>query len=520
MIRADVVVIGSGPAGFSVTQSLLTQGVKVTVIPGGEWSEGRFAKTLEGEKSDSPWGHEPLETHRRAAIGGAGDLWGGRSILFDKIDFDARPWVPDSGWPIDYNEYLSFFEPGTKLLGIDHHTHALPHFTTDASVFENADLTVSEGGVELWSKSTEFSGMWKKLAKAHPGLRLLVGAYCTKISADETGHVTGVHCVSAGETFEIHGEAYVVATGALENPRLLLNAGYGKSLPALGRYYMSHLWFTTYEFGGRPLPSSFDLKRVRGTYRRRRWRLSDSAQEENQLLNAIGFAGREPVNRLSMHDSKPHAANIQMIEDRAFDANGHPQKTIGFMKSMLWSHRGIVPVTQHLLASAVGWKKPLLLPSRRYGRWALWFQGEHAPNPSSRVALTNAKDALGNPKIRVDVNFSELDFDTAARFHQLFDALAINEGFTAYSSRSFSPDMFREFITGQFNSNAHQAGTTRMGRDQQRSVVDANGKVHSSDNLYVAGSSVFPTSSHANPTLSIVMLSIRLGQHLARGIRK
>jgi len=61
---------------------------------------------------------------------------------------------------------------------------------------------------------------------------------------------------------------------------------------------------------------------------------------------------------------------------------------------------------------------------------------------------------------------------------------------------------------------AHNIGGTRMHEDPSRGVVDANCKVHGIDNLFVASSSVFPTGSHANPTLTIVALSVRLGDHL------
>ena len=58
-------------------------------------------------------------------------------------------------------------------------------------------------------------------------------------------------------------------------------------------------------------------------------------------------------------------------------------------------------------------------------------------------------------------------------------------------------------------------GTTRMGKDPSRSVTDATGRVHGFSNLYVAGSSLFPASSAANPTLTIVALALRLAEHLA-----
>ena len=70
--------------------------------------------------------------------------------------------------------------------------------------------------------------------------------------------------------------------------------------------------------------------------------------------------------------------------------------------------------------------------------------------------------------------------------------------------------MAAEVVAG----GAHHMGTTRMHDDPRQGVVDRNSKVHGVDNLYVAGSSVFPTSGAANPTLTLVALTLRLADHL------
>jgi choline dehydrogenase-like flavoprotein len=62
----------------------------------------------------------------------------------------------------------------------------------------------------------------------------------------------------------------------------------------------------------------------------------------------------------------------------------------------------------------------------------------------------------------------------------------------------------------------HHIGTTRMHADPRFGVVDPDCRVHGCANLHVAGSSVFPTSGYANPTLTIVALAVRLSEHLKR----
>jgi choline dehydrogenase-like flavoprotein len=67
-----------------------------------------------------------------------------------------------------------------------------------------------------------------------------------------------------------------------------------------------------------------------------------------------------------------------------------------------------------------------------------------------------------------------------------------------------------------YTDASHHMGTTRMSEDPRSGVVDRNSRVHGVDNLYVAGSSVFPSAGHANPTLTIVALALRLAEHLRR----
>ena len=72
----------------------------------------------------------------------------------------------------------------------------------------------------------------------------------------------------------------------------------------------------------------------------------------------------------------------------------------------------------------------------------------------------------------------------------------------------------------KFNSNAHHLGTTRMGFSKKNGVVDKNLKVFGLENLFIAGSSTFPTGGHANPTYTIIALSLRLSEFLIKKFKK
>jgi choline dehydrogenase-like flavoprotein len=143
----------------------------------------------------------------------------------------------------------------------------------------------------------------------------------------------------------------------------------------------------------------------------------------------------------------------------------------------------------------------------------MWTSAEQAPNPESRVRLADEVDALGVPRIALDWRLSELDKRSYRIAHETIAAefgrtergrLQIAEWVTA------GPDVWSPDLEG----GHHHMGTTRMSDDPSTGVVDRDGRVHGMANLYVAGSSVFATSGSANPTLTIVALTLRLADHL------
>ena len=131
-------------------------------------------------------------------------------------------------------------------------------------------------------------------------------------------------------------------------------------------------------------------------------------------------------------------------------------------------------------------------------------------NPDSRVTLSDQRDVLGLRRIRLDWRLSTHDRHSIIEHIR---SLALEIGALGIG-RMFidvgDPDGWPEIVRG----GAHHMGTTRMHDDPHKGVVDRNCRLHGCDNLYVIGGSVFPTSGAANPTLTIVALTLRLADHL------
>ena len=117
------------------------------------------------------------------------------------------------------------------------------------------------------------------------------------------------------------------------------------------------------------------------------------------------------------------------------------------------------------------------------------------------------------PKLRVDWHYSIADIDSVQR---TLDLLATEFELSGTAHLDYNRDTLEEDLMRFGAYGGHHIGTARMGRDVRTSVVNADCQVHSVLNLFIAGSAVFPTSSQANPTLTLIAMSLRLGSHLAR----
>ncbi|RYF58501.1 MAG: GMC family oxidoreductase, partial [Comamonadaceae bacterium] len=167
-------------------------------------------------------------------------------------------------------------------------------------------------------------------------------------------------------------------------------------------------------------------------------------------------------------------------------------------------------VTRRTLAQR---KFPSVILRNRTNRFSLEVHAEQLPRPDSRVTLSERRDALGMPQLRVDWRYSREDIESADRMLQLIaqEFERTGTGSLVYDRGKLEEDLMRFGAYG-----GHHIGTARMGTDVRTSVVNADCQVHSVRNLFIAGSAVFPTSSQANPTLTLVALALRLGRHLSR----
>jgi choline dehydrogenase-like flavoprotein len=142
---------------------------------------------------------------------------------------------------------------------------------------------------------------------------------------------------------------------------------------------------------------------------------------------------------------------------------------------------------------------------------------EQLPNLESRIVLLpEHTDQLGMPRVFLDWVYSERDMVNLER-----SIAGLGDALGAEAKGRVRWPVTRGDLLSILNTSRHHIGTTRMSSNPAHGVVDENCGVHGVDNLYIAGSSVFPTSGIANPTLTIIALAMRLSDHLKRdmGVR-
>ena len=514
-----VVVVGSGPAGVTTAVGLARRGVPVLLIEGGTEQESDADRVLnDGASPVGVWGHEPLGEHRRRVLGGASTAWGGRCIPLEPIDFAVREWVPHSGWPILYDEFWRWLPEACALLEIPETDFRQP---ATSSLFEG-DGTIDGAPIEVWSPPVDFSDVLREAQQTHPHLQVLSGTHVVALQVDPDGRISGLDTVRGGEHAVIAGSRFVLATGTMENTRLLLNSSLSTALPALGRFYMSHTFATDLAVAGPPLPPDADFFRIGSAYARRRWQLSPGAQRERRVGNVIGFVARPPVRGVSLHVD-PLSALVGAVKVMRRNLSS-PAALLGSRRELHTYARVLRRTTPafwfRVAAQSVRrrgrHRLPMLLPPRNAPVHHLTVQGEHLPHPDSRLRLGAEVDDHGVPLLVADIDFHRQDFDTVDAFHTALEAFLADRGYSAVTGPADALRSLARNMRLGFNSNAHHIGTARMGTDAASSVVDVDCRVHGTENLYVAGAAVFPTSGHVNPTLSIVMLAARLADHLSR----
>jgi len=503
-IEGDICIVGTGPAGLSMAMEWMNTPYKVILLESGGFEyDDKVQDMLSGENTGQRY--FPLRSTRLAQFGGTSGHWAGMCSTFDEIDFEKRPWVPDSEWPITRKELDPYYERAHQPLKLGPYKYDLPYWQTQAPNLTPFPLDEKVIWNKIWQLSNVsgwkggFMPAYKDVIVNASNVHLYTYATVTNITANEPVNLIQELVIKnhSGSTHTVRAKHFVLATGAIQNARILLAAneqakkGLGNDHDLVGRYFMEHLEVDTAEMWLlKPFPTDLNNFNQKLMF----WNelaLRKEVQREEEILN--GTCGLTPT--IYARNMEPRIDSWQ---------NEDPRKSAeSLFKS--WD--------------AAGEKAKALNQGAITRAFTFQTRMEQSPNPNSRVTLSDQKDALGVPLANLNWALTSLDKRSLRRINQIIAQEVGKAGIARIKLFDFLVDENDDSFPKSTNAGWHHMGTTRMGTSPKNGVVDIHCQVHGINNLHVAGSGCYVTAGAPNPTLTLVAFALRLSDRLKERVK-
>ncbi|WP_013324456.1 GMC oxidoreductase [Gloeothece verrucosa] len=535
-LETEICIIGTGPAGITLAKEFIGGDFRVILLESGTFEFDQATQSLcDGEIG------EPLRPYhlRARQFGGTCNKWGiqignGKQGIryapFDEIDFEKRDWLPYSGWPFSKSHLDPFYEKAHSFCQIGPYNY-------EATTWEdNEGRQIKFKGNQVITTVFQFGARdvflqnYLKDIKAAPNITTYLKANVVNIETNDTANLVLRVKVATlnGNQFWVKAKTFILATGGLENARLLLlsnqtqKTGLGNQHDLVGRFFMDHFMI----YCGMLLPSTkkifdqtifYDLRCVKGIPIMGKLALTQQTMREQQLLNTATYL----IPRYKTY-------HLQRMSLRALEIlqSSLKQKKI-YPNMARYLNRLIGGKLTHIVHAIPRkiTRRPFYYASIAEGGWSslpnkeqefALFEIQHlveqAPDFNNRVRLSEELDLLGYRKIKIERRLRDIDIKSIQKTQKILQKEFALSGFGELFIDEEELDFQRTLplVPG----SSHHIGTTRMHLDPKQGVVNENCQVHGISNLFIAGSSVFPTGSYANPTLTIIALAIRLAAHI------
>ena len=505
-LRVDLCLVGAGAAGLAIASEMANSSVTVAIAEsGGLDFEPPTQALYDVDISGLP--HPGSMQGRFRVCGGSTTMWGGQALPLMPLDFESREWVPYSGWPISFDELHPFYQRACRFLLVDG-----MNFDTDLFSLLNTRPPAFDAS-QLWYHFSKWSPQPSVRERYLPTLRqsqnctLLLHANVTQIVLDPVSQqVTHVELQAlGGRAATLRAKAFVLGVGGIETARLLLANrkqhcnGIGNEHDLVGRFFQDH---PSALIGSLKAPSPARAQQLLNVFHKHGLKYSARCtatpqwQRQHQTLNiSMGttFVQDDPTLQ---HVKEIYAALRQRrlgpnFAAKLLRAAMHPAAALSPAYHFLMRGRSFAPGARMLVG----------------------LTSEQQPNPESRILLSDKLDALGVPRANVRWKLTDLTLHTMRKF-----AVTLQDQFrrAGIGEIELEPWLLEDSSewTSHINDQYHHIGTTRMNDSPRAGVVDRSCQVHGLPNLFIASSSVFPTSGHSNPTLTIIALCMRLADRL------
>ena len=482
----DICIIGSGAMGIALATTLAERGKTIVMLEAG--SEEVTEESQNCYLCESSGHPHPGSTGGRFRVyGGSTERWGGQAMRFDAIDFET--------WPIRYDQVLPYYPQAESSMGLKNP----PYESLDKEV----DRTAKRLGIKISTNSPSLGNfkfhrsVFTKAPRLrethssrlrHPNITRMLETSATKILTNGSGRVVALDCHSSSGEITIYAKQFILGCGGIENARFLLLQKDFYGVPELGGHQKIGCFFQDHpgahiaEISGPAaclFQSVFKMQDRGDCTSKGRISWSEAARASHDLLAVSGTF-------LMSRSSSPFEYPVSS-ENRRINSYDVWQ----MLKSLA---RGVIYSPLHYTVLAVS--------------------AEDARDSNSRVLLsTTNSDKFNQPRAIMDWHVSPKVSESIIQYLETFEAFIASQNLGKV--RRFEIATSREKLHKALTDNSHHIGTTSMGPNQEESVLDSDLKVFGFENFFVVGTSVLPTGSHANPTLTALALAYRLADHLA-----
>jgi len=481
VVETDVCIIGAGAVGISMALEFNQTNHSVVLVESGGFEfDGQTQSLYQGNHI----GYQtyPLETNRLRYFGGTTNHWAGHCRPFDEFDFSVRDWIPHSGWPITSEEMQPYFARSQPIMDLGKYDYdSVEQYAKELNLKTlPLDKKRLINVLKHQSPPTRFGKKYKGQIEQSKNISVYLHSNVLELKSNEAAtHITHADIASInGPRYKIKARHYVLAAGGLENPRLMLLSnstatnGLGNDNDLVGRFYTDHLL----------IRSAIDISLSNHKFD---FRFYTSPHEINGgkvfaiLTASPDLLEKEKMTRFRFH-LFPYSPGYESASGGVF--------------STLDESPQVTPLSTKPGASIQA-----------------FLAMEPIPNPDALVKLSDDVDLFGQRKLDVNWLVSKQEMHNAHRAIEIcaleFGRMGLGRG---SSPMLENPDQWPP----SGSSGKHHSGTTRMASDSKQGVIDSNCKVFGIDNLFVTGSSIFPTIGHTNPTLNLIAFSLRLSDHL------
>jgi choline dehydrogenase-like flavoprotein len=521
VIESTVCIVGGGVAGITLALELEKKGIDCCLLESGGFKPDDATRDLyRGDSIGLPYVFS--DGCRGRFLGGSSNCWGGWSRPLDPWDFEKRDWVAHSGWPFGLDELMPYYLRAHKLLKLGPHNYE-PSFWESAIARQDVRrIPLSSGKVRdtvsQFSPPVRFGRLHRSELKNTRLIKVYLYANVLNIVTDTPAQtVSSVQVATLnGRKMSVEAKLFVLATGGIENARLLLASnnsdpnGLGNGNDLVGRYFMDHPRLLTGSIRFHKKWSRnklYDIKyhymnssvAAHGTHIAAQLALTSETLKEERLLNSRvwfssvfpgeGSKGAEALFRCKQALLKKEQAGWKLSHD-LIAMLLHPVDTFLYGFTRLFQPRFLIKDVKFQIIV------------------------EPEPDPESRVTLSQTnKDHFGMSRVQVDWR---LGSNVQRTFDKTLAIIADELRLGDIADVELDPPIEGGAWPGGLEKEGtwHHMGTTRMHDSPLQGVVDRNCKVHGISNLYIAGSSVFPTAGANFPTITIAALTLKLSEHL------